>query len=158
MKTDIPAVRVTLMGRYCHVMKPEAWSKLGYPDCHGLQRSQWPCPGITLAHIRHPFPSNNFVNGLELACGTFFFFFVFVFFPRLLRPSASVADAERYMPVTSFTRSGSLCLIGVADFAKELLAYLGMYAARRGFLPTLTNVEAAPHSSSLSGLLLVMQP
>jgi hypothetical protein len=51
-----------------------------------------------------------------------------------------------------------LYLIGVADFAKELLAYLGMYAARRGFLPTLINVEVAPPSSSLSGLLLVMQP
>ena len=62
------------------------------------------------------------------------------------------------MLVTSFTRSGSLYLIGVADFAKELLAYLGMYAALRGFLPTLTSVEVAPLSSSLSGLLLVMQP
>jgi len=141
---------------------PVTTSSTHYPD--GLVESRSDC-SVLASSSRVPrqlFPCKTFDNCFELACGAFlFFFFILVFFPRILRPppsTRSIVDPERYMSATSFFRSASLYLIGVADATKELLAYLGMYAARRGFLLTLTSVEVAPPSSSLSGLLLAMQP
>jgi len=83
----------------------------------------------------------------------------FPLFLSPLRSTCSVVEVERYKPLIPSALSGSLYLIGVVDVANELCAYLGVYAAFRGFLPMLTRVElSGQSSSSSSGLLLVMQP